>query len=76
MIEGDSPRLPNTARKGYPIFALERVQREGLRTFVYFCSYLAADLRSTVRLYGAVFNRMMEGAVVVCSIYLVLEQGQ
>jgi hypothetical protein len=56
VIEADTPRLPNTAKKGYPMFALERVQREGLRTLVNFCSYLAADLRSTVRLYGAALN--------------------
>jgi hypothetical protein len=67
-VEADSARIPNTAKKGYPIFVLERVQREGLRTFVNFCSYLAADWRSTVRLYGAVLKHLS-----VCTvIFLIL----
>jgi hypothetical protein len=74
LIEAGTSRLPNTAKKGYPIFALERVQREGLRTLVNFCSYLAADWRSTVRLYGALFNHMMLGAniyFIICLISIV-----
>jgi hypothetical protein len=71
LIEADTPRLPNTAKKGYPVFALERVQREGLRTLVNFCSCLAADWRSTVRLYGAMFNHMMQCMGLCVVIYFV-----
>jgi len=55
LIESDTPRLPNTAKKCYPMFALERLQLGGSRILANFCSYLAADWRSTVRLYGAIF---------------------
>lgn len=55
LIEADTPRLPNTAKKGYPMFALERLQFEKSRILANFCSYLAADWRSTARLYGAIF---------------------
>jgi hypothetical protein len=54
LIEADIPRLPNTPKKGYPMFSLEQLQRDGFCTLVKFCSYLAADWRSTVQLYFAV----------------------
>jgi hypothetical protein len=71
LIEADTPRLPNTAKKGYPLFALERVQREGLRTLVNFCSYLAADTRSTLRLYGAALTHWIICAIIVVVCYFV-----
>jgi hypothetical protein len=32
LAEKDTPRLPNTAKKGYPMFALERLETERFRT--------------------------------------------
>jgi hypothetical protein len=69
LIEADAPHLPNTAWKGYPVFALEALQREGLRTFANFCSYLAADWRSTVRLYAAVFHHLQACAQLAVAVY-------
>jgi hypothetical protein len=61
LSETDTPRLPNTAKRGYPMFALERVQNRGFRTLALFCSYLAADWRSTVRLYATVLALSLPG---------------
>ena len=71
LAEMDTPRLPNTAKKGYPIFALERVQSERSRTLANFCSYLAADWRSTARMYGAIFGLSLH-AIPVCAILVYL----
>jgi hypothetical protein len=71
LIEADAPHLPDTAKKGYPVFALEGLQREGFRTLANFCSYLAADWRSTVRLYGAVFHHLITCAQLVAAVYIV-----
>jgi hypothetical protein len=71
LIEADAPHLPDTAKKGYPVFALGELQREGFRTLANFCSYLTADWRSTVRLYGAVFHHLKACAQLVVAVYIV-----
>ena len=71
LIEADAPHLPNTAMKGYPVFALEELQREGFRTLANFCSYLAADWRCTLRMYGAVFEHLIACAQLVVAVYIV-----
>ena len=58
LNETDSQHLPNTAKKGYPIFSLEQFPRKGFRTLANFCSYLAGDSRSTAGLYKAVFEHL------------------
>jgi hypothetical protein len=73
LIEADAPHLPDTALKGYPVFALERLQRfqrKGFRILASFCSYLAADWRSTVRVYGAVFNHLFAFSGIVFAVFL------
>jgi hypothetical protein len=70
VIEADTPRLPNTAKKGYPMFDLVQVQHEEFRTLSYFCSYLAADWRSTIRLCGAALPHILKSSVVVLLIYI------
>ena len=70
LIEADAAHLPNTALKGYPVFALERLEREGFRTLANFCSYLAADSRSTARLYAAVFHHLKACAGLAVSVFL------
>jgi TIR domain len=73
LIEADAPHLPNAAMKGYPVFALERLQRfqrKGFRILASFCSYLAADWRSTVRVYGAVFNHLFASTGIVFAVFL------
>ena len=72
MTEETTPRLPNTAKKGYPIFSLGRIEQDGIRTFVNFCSYLATDWRATIRLYGAAFAHLGACATMVGSIFVVL----
>jgi len=54
VSERDTPRLPNTAKKGYPILGLERLEGN-FTTFVNFCSYLAGDWRSVIRLYDTIW---------------------
>jgi hypothetical protein len=70
LIEADASHMPNTAKKGYPVFALEGLQREGFRTLANFCSYLAADWRSTVRLYQAVFHHLQACAQLAVAVYI------
>jgi hypothetical protein len=73
LIEAEAPQLPNTAMKGYPVFALERLQRfhrKGFRILASFCSYLAADWRSTIRVYGAVFNHLLASTGLVFAVFL------
>jgi hypothetical protein len=45
--------IPDTAKKGYPIFDLEQIQLDECAVLAAFCSYLAADQRSTVKLFLA-----------------------
>jgi hypothetical protein len=74
IVEADAPHLPDTALKGYPVFALERLQRpqrKGFRILARFCSYLAADWRSTLRVYGAVFEHIFACVGHVVAVYLV-----
>jgi hypothetical protein len=72
FVEADAPpRLSNYAKKGYPVFALEGLQREGFRTLVNFCSYLAADWRSTARLYAAVFRHLKACAELIVAVFIV-----
>ena len=66
VAEPDKPSLPNTAKKGYPLFSLDALQMEAFRTLTTFCSYLAADWRSTARLYSSVFRHI--GACLTLSI--------
>jgi hypothetical protein len=71
VSDADTPRLPNTAKKGYPVFTLARLQREEFRPLVNFCSYLAGDWRSTVRLYASVFSHMGKCAILLIPVYFV-----
>jgi hypothetical protein len=74
LIEAEAPHVPNTALYGYPVFSWERLQRlrrAGFRVLASFCSYLAADWRSTVRVYGAVFNHLFASTVLVLAVYLI-----
>jgi hypothetical protein len=73
LIEADAPHLPNTALEGYPVFSWERLQRlrrAGFRILASFCSYLAADWRSTIRVYGVVFNHLLASTMLVFAVYL------
>lgn len=53
-------RLPNTAKIGYPILDLATLRKQDWKTLVHFVSYLSADARSTLRLYGAVLRQARE----------------
>jgi hypothetical protein len=72
FVEADAQHLPNTAMKGCPVFALEELKREGFRTLANFCSYLAADSRSTARLYGAVFEHLSHWGPLPFAVFFVL----
>jgi len=71
VVEADTPRLPNTAKKGYPVFTLERLERAGFGPFLHFCSYLAADWKSTVRLYASALRNMGKCISFILPIYIV-----
>jgi len=72
FVEADAQHLPNMAKKGCPVFALEELQRGGFRTLANFCSYLAADSRSTARLYGAVFQHLQQCGALAIAVYIFL----
>jgi len=71
VSEQDTPRLPNTAKKGYPILGLERLEGN-FTTFVNFCSYLAGDWRSVVQLYGTIWLIWGPGLILLANILGVL----
>jgi TIR domain-containing protein len=48
----NSPKIPNTAKIGYPVFDLKRLNAAGIQTLAAFCSYVAGDWRSKLRIYG------------------------
>jgi len=58
LNESDTPFLPNSAKKGYPLFDREQIEIDGGVTLADFCSYLAADRHSTARLYLNVLNSL------------------
>jgi hypothetical protein len=72
FVEADAPpHLPDQAKKGCPVFALEELQLEGFQTLANFCSYLAADWRSTSRLVqGGAPSPASLRAACRCSVYL------
>jgi hypothetical protein len=53
------------------VFALGALQREGFRTLANFCSYLAADWRSTARLYAAVFRHLKACSQLTVAVFIV-----
>jgi hypothetical protein len=53
----NSPRVPNTAKKGIPVFHSKSVEKTEYNALAEFCSYLAADRRSTAALYRRAFLR-------------------
>jgi hypothetical protein len=71
VSEADTPRLPNTAKKGYPIFSLERLEPEAFRHLIAFSSYVARDWSSTLRLYGAVFSHLGKCSGLLAPVYVV-----
>jgi hypothetical protein len=71
VSDADTPRLPNTAKKGYPVFSLEQLQPKGFVPLINFCSYLAADWNSTVRLYASVVRHIGRCAILLPPVYLI-----
>jgi hypothetical protein len=69
VSDADTPRLPNTAKKGYPVFDLERLEAAALVPLINFSSYLAADWKSTVRLYAAVFRHIGKCLILLAPVY-------
>jgi hypothetical protein len=68
-------QIPNTAKKGYPIFVLESLRQRGYRPLVGLCSYLCADVRSNLELYKSVLSHFAAcGSIVfiafLCLLYL------
>jgi hypothetical protein len=67
--------LPDTAKKGYPVFDLQRLQPNGFLVLASFCAYLAGDLRATMRLYGAVgrhVGKCVSLVLIVCFVSIIL----
>jgi hypothetical protein len=71
LREADTSRLPNTAKKGYPVFSLEQLHRDDFCTLIKFCCYISADWRSTVRLYCSVLLHMPLCLSLLSFIYLI-----
>jgi hypothetical protein len=58
MTEAEYPYIPNTAKKGYPIFILNQLKMDGFRILTDFCSYLASNLHSTLMIYASIFKHI------------------
>jgi hypothetical protein len=64
----NSPRIPNTAKIGYPVFDLKRLNAAGIQTLAAFCSYAAGDWRAKLRIYGTLaryYGRCFAGLVML-----------
>jgi hypothetical protein len=72
LSESDTPFLPNTAKKGYPLFDREQIKIDRGVTLAAFCSYLAADRHSTVQLYLSVLNSLPGCVIAAAAIYIVM----
>jgi hypothetical protein len=72
LDEAAAPFLPNTAKKGYPLFDREQIKTDGCVTLAAFCSYLAADAHSTIRLYLSVLNSLRGCAMTAVFVYAVM----
>ena len=57
LVSTERPaRLPNTAKKGFPLFNLGLSRQESFRTIALLCSYISHDKNATLRFYGLLFN--------------------
>lgn len=62
-------RLPNTAKKGYPLFDMEALRRADWLPIARFASYLSGDARFIVHLYGSVLDYVKSCAFVLACVY-------
>jgi len=67
----NNPRIPNTAKKGYPVFDLTRLNATGIQILATFCSYVAGDWRAKLRLYGTLRRYYGKCAGSLIAVYLV-----
>jgi hypothetical protein len=72
LSESDTRFLPNPAKKGYPLFDREGIEADGCRTLADFCSYVAADARSTLKLYLSVLDSLRGCALAAAVIYVAM----
>ena len=72
LSESDTRFLPNTAKKGYPLFDRDEIEADGCKTLADFCSYVAADVRSTFKLYLSVLDSLRGCALTAAVIYIVM----
>ena len=67
----NNPRIPNTAKKGYPVFDLTRLNAKGIQILAAFCSYVAGDWRAKLRLYGTLRRYYGKCAASLVGVYVV-----
>ncbi|HKV08277.1 MAG TPA: toll/interleukin-1 receptor domain-containing protein [Thermoanaerobaculia bacterium] len=65
-------RLPNTAKRGYPIFDLEVSRDDRWKIVTRFTGYLTRDLKSTLRLYSSVGHSLKQCVAALGFAYFVL----
>lgn len=65
-------QLPNTAKKGYPVFDIIKLQEDDYETFCRFTSYVLADQWSTLRLFVSVFQNLKACFISIILIYIIL----
>lgn len=61
--------LPNTARKGYPVLAVDRIKEFPAQTSEFF-SYLCNDARSVGAIYSIIFTRLIESSSILVVLYV------
>jgi hypothetical protein len=67
-----STRLPNTAKRGYPIFDLELLRRARWNPLCGFVAYIARSVHSTARIYAAAAENATRLAAVMAVGYATL----
>jgi hypothetical protein len=65
----NSPTIPNTAKKGYPVFDLMRLNAAGIQVLAAFCSYVAGDWRAKLRMYGTLRRYYGKCAGILLGLY-------
>jgi hypothetical protein len=63
------PWLPDTAKRGYPIFDEQRMRERGTATFSFFCSYVIGNRESTISLYKGIYRHLVSIPILGILVY-------
>jgi len=65
----EGARLPNTAKKGYPLFSAEALRAEGYATLAAFVSYVTGDVSVALKPYAAALRHLGRTGALVLTVW-------